>query len=568
MKQRSVWFVAAMVAAVMLAVMATTPPAPGAEADEPTAPSFARAFAHVERIAAQPHVTGSAANAEVRDYLVGELEAMGLAVETVSGTLDEAGQAKLDYWRAENSQERTEFVNVIGILPGADPSLPAVALMAHYDSVWGSPGASDDAAGVASILEAVRAITAAGPVARDIVVVLTDAEELGLVGARQFFERNPLAGRIGAIVNLEARGGGGVANMFQTSPGNADVARVYADAVEHPTTSSLAAYIYSVLPNDTDLTAALDRGGYAAFNIGFIGRSGLYHSPLSTPENLDRGSLYQMLGQTHALARKLATADTLPQETRNAVFFDVFGLGTLVYAAWLGWIMLALGVGGYALAWSRRQRGEGSVVGGLWRMGALLIVGGGLLYGLNIISGAGTGAGYYDRLAAIPKLTGMVLLAVLGLTIALWSRAGTELADRIGAVVPLAVLGIAGQALAPTAAYFIVIPVMLLGLVEVVRALAKDIWGRIAAAIVAALVTGYMLSLGFQVMQGVGPGMPYAAMLPAALGVLSWLPLWPGIAKSRLIATVLLAGALAVALWVRFDPVPPTVAVYSPLKPG
>ena len=433
MKQRVVWFVAAMVVAVVLAVMATTPPAPDTATSNPVEPSTQRAFAHVERIAAQPHPTGSTANAVVRDYLVGELEAMGLSVETVSGTLDEAGQAKLDYWRDKSSETPTEFANVIGVLPGADPTLPAVALMAHYDSVWGSPGASDDAAGVASILETVRAIAAAGPVERDIVVVLTDAEELGLVGARQFFGENPLAERIGAIVNLEARGGGGVASMFQTSPGNAEVARVYARTVDHPSTSSLATYIYSVLPNDTDLSAALDRGGYAAFNIAFIGRSGLYHSPLSTPENLDRGSLNQMLGQTHALALALANAATLPQETGDAVFFDAFGLATIVYSPWVGWVMLVLGIGGYALAWWRRDRTERGFVSGVGRMAALILVGGVLLYGLNLVSGAGTGAGYYDRLAAIPKLTTMALLVVLGLAVALWGRGTTGFAQRSGA---------------------------------------------------------------------------------------------------------------------------------------
>ncbi len=69
-------------------------------------------------------------------------------------------------------------------------------------------------------------------------------------------------------------------------------------------------------------------------------------------------------------------------------------------------------------------------------------------------------------------------------------------------------------------------------------------------------------------MQGVGPSMPYVAALPAALAVLTWLPLWSGIPKARYVAIGLLLAAIAAALWVRFDPVPPTVAVYSPLKPG
>ena len=49
---------------------------------------------------------------------------------------------------------------LVGVLPGQDRSLPPILLMAHYDSVPASPGAADDAAGVAAILESVRAIRA------------------------------------------------------------------------------------------------------------------------------------------------------------------------------------------------------------------------------------------------------------------------------------------------------------------------------------------------------------------------------------------------------------------------
>lgn len=40
--------------------------------------SAERAFEHVQRIATQPHPVGSAANAQVRDYLVGQLRRLGL----------------------------------------------------------------------------------------------------------------------------------------------------------------------------------------------------------------------------------------------------------------------------------------------------------------------------------------------------------------------------------------------------------------------------------------------------------------------------------------------------------
>ncbi|UIP05864.1 M20/M25/M40 family metallo-hydrolase [Erythrobacter sp. SDW2] len=563
------WLAGALVVALLLAIVGTTPPQEHATpSGNPAEPESNRAYGHIRQIAKQPHPTGSAANAEVRAYLVGELERMGLTVETSTGTIDRRAQDKLDHWDGEKSAALTEFVNIIGVLPGTVRSLPAVALMAHYDSVWGSPGAADDATGVAVILEAVRAIAASGPQRRDIVVILTDAEELGLNGARDFYANHPLAARIGAIVNVEARGGGGISSMFQTSPGNAEVARLYAREVSHPAATSLSAFIYSVLPNDTDLSPALERGGYAAWNIAFIGRSGLYHSPLSIPENVDRGSIYQMLSQTHELAAALAEARSLPAQSHDAVFFDVFGQFVLVYAPAWGWVMLALGAIGYGIAWGRRRERAGSIAGGAARMAGLLIGGGILLYLLNLLSGAGTGAGYYDRLAAIPKLTGMVLLALTGVAIVAFGARRGGFATRVGAVLPLAAIAIALQAYAPPAAFFIVIPLMLAGLVEMVRSFRKPLLSRASAALVAAVMTGFLLTLGFFAMQGVGPSMPWVTAILMALAMLTWLPLWQAVPKWRIVAGTLLLAASGMALFIRFDPVPPTVAVYSPLKPG
>lgn len=569
MGKRWGWLGAAWLVALVLAVVATTPPQPVATpSGNPVVPAANRAFAHIERIAAAPHPTGSPANAKVRAYLAAELEKMGLAVETATGKIDDRAQKKLDHWDGEPSAERTQFVNVIGVLPGSRRDAKAVALMAHYDSVWGSPGAADDATGVAVILETVRALAAEGQQNRDIVVILTDAEELGLNGARDFFANHPLADHFGAVINVEARGGGGIASMFQTSPGNAEVARLYAREVSHPATSSLSAFLYSVLPNDTDLSPALERGGYAAYNIAFIGRSGLYHSPLATPENLDRGSLYQMLGQVHELTDALVSSKSPPAETRDAVFFDLYGQFVVVYAPWWGWVMLLAGAATYATAWVRRRNRSGSVTGGAVRMIGLLVAAGAALYLLNWLSGAGAGAGYYDRLAAIPKLTGMALMALAGIAVGAFGARRGGFATRVGAAIPLALLAVALQGFAPTAAYFLVIPVMLAGVGEAMRTTGHRLVAQAVSLLIASLVTGYLLALGYQAMQGVGPTMPWVTSVLMGLAMLVWLPLWQAIPKWRVVAGALLLGSTGMALFIRFDPVPPTVAVYEPLKPG
>ncbi|HUD29539.1 MAG TPA: M28 family peptidase, partial [Novosphingobium sp.] len=257
-------FVAASVLAIVLAVLGSTPPAPRPASASPADFSAERAMADVERIGRAPHPSASGEHAVVRGYLVQRLESMGLIVRTQESVFPNEMR---DWFNRHNRTDAATIplTNIVGLLPGREPALPAVALMAHYDGVPGSPAAADDGAGVASILETVRALSLDRERRRDIIVILTDGEEAGLTGAKLFFAKAPERRRIGAIVNLEARGGGGKANLFQTSAMNGEVARLWASAVPHPAGSSLATFIYSVLPNDTDLTMALPHG-YAAWN--------------------------------------------------------------------------------------------------------------------------------------------------------------------------------------------------------------------------------------------------------------------------------------------------------------
>ncbi len=545
-----------VVAAIGLAVLGTTPPEPVAASAPAGEFAAARAMADVQHIAAKPHATGTAENAEVRAYLVQRLKAMGLELREVEAPLPERSIERMKGW-SRGTHAPTRMVNVIGVLPGKNRSLPTLALMAHHDTVWGSPGAADDTAGVATILEAVRAIKARGQPSRDLAVVITDAEELGLSGAEAFFASDPLAKRIGMIVNMEARGGGGRTTLFETSPGNGEAVKLYADAVSKPGASSLAAFIYSVLPNDTDLSVSL-RSELPGYNFAFIGRSGLYHSPLATPERLDQGALQDMGAQVLALTDRLVRANDLPARTADVVFFDFFSLFMVVYPAWLGWVMLgAIGIGlGLAI---RGCRGK-QVAEGAARM-LLLLVGTGLaLFLLNLLSGAGKGANYYDRLAAIPKLEVMAAATCIGFFLLLF-RIEQLKARQIGAFLPLLALGVAAQALAPVAAYVVLIPLLLVA----VSLNLKSITGFWFAGLTAALVLGHELYLGHFVMQGVGPTMPFAVVLPLALASLAVMPVWPGLNKSigRRAAFAALTVALLVALWVRFDPLADTVAVYS-----
>ena len=122
-------------------------------------------------------------------------------------------------------------------------------LCAHYDSVPEGPGASDDAAGVAVVLETLRALKAGPPLDRDVIALFTDGEESGCLGARVFVDEHPWAGDVGIVLNFDARGNSGPSIMFETSDGNGWLIRKYAQAAQQPLATSVSMDVYKIMPN-------------------------------------------------------------------------------------------------------------------------------------------------------------------------------------------------------------------------------------------------------------------------------------------------------------------------------
>ena len=560
------WWAAviALAGAVILAIVATTPPGP-VPADAPTTLfSAIRAMTDVRVIGRAPHPTGSAEDAQVRAYLVARLKGMGLEVATATGTMSTAAKKRLDGW-SKAVAPAPPLTNIIAILPGRDRAQPAVLLMAHHDSVWGSPAAADDGAGVASVLETIRAIKAGGQPRRDVMVLLTDGEELGLEGAKAFFATDSRRAHVGVIVNLETRGGGGRASMFETGSDNGAMMDLFGQAVRRPVATSLSVFIYKKLPNSTDLTVA-KKLGYPGFNFAFIGRAGLYHSPLATPDALDQGALQDMGRQTLDLTRALADAPVLPGRAADRTFFDAYGLFFVSYPAALGWAFLGIGGLGYgAAAWRRATIGE--VAKGTGMLLALIVIAMAWLYLVNMVSiGFGANNHYYDRLAAIPRLQVQALLVCLAtfLTIRHWLPSGVG--SIAGAAIPLLALGVVMQALAPTASYPFAMPLMLGGMALAIDRYAGRSVGIAATIVAATLGVGYMLGFGFFLLQAVGPGMPMVAAIPLAISAVLLLPLMPEPRRALTMVAALLVVATGIALWILLDPVAPSVAVYSDVK--
>src|SRR5919112_5828262 len=240
-KHRWIGVVVALVLGALSAVslLALEPPDPLPASARANEFSAERAFSHVEQIAERPHPVGSPANAEVRAYLVGQLEDLG-----PRPTVQQATSART----MEGTASIARVHNIHARIPGSSPT-GHVVLVAHYDSVPRGPGAADDGAGVAAILEIARAITSGSPPRNDIDVVLTDAEEPGLLGAQAFVDAGRLNPQRSVVLNLEARGTSGPAIMFESSSHNASIIPALANA-QRPIGASGWEACYQLLPND------------------------------------------------------------------------------------------------------------------------------------------------------------------------------------------------------------------------------------------------------------------------------------------------------------------------------
>jgi Iap family predicted aminopeptidase len=99
--------------------------------------------------------------------------------------------------------ERTS-ANLIAEIPGTDPDAPKVVVGAHYDSQLDSPGAADNATGLAALLAMARGWVGERP-RRTIALVAFGVEETGSWGAAAYATRHAEEG-IEAMVNLDALG--------------------------------------------------------------------------------------------------------------------------------------------------------------------------------------------------------------------------------------------------------------------------------------------------------------------------------------------------------------------------
>lgn len=430
--------------------------------------------------AARPHPADTPPNDVVRDRLLAHLSAMGLDPQVRDAMACNA----IEKARGVSCARVRNVVVTIG--PSAGRHL---LLNAHYDSSTAGPGAGDDGAGVATLLE-VASILKGEPLRRPVTFLFNEGEELGLVGARAFLQRDPLAARVDSLINLEARGTTGPVNMFETSRPNGAAIRAYSRAVKRPVASSLATDVYRQLPNYTDVNSFAKRG-WTTLNLAMTGNETRYHSAGDDLHALDVRSLQHMGDQALGLARELANG--VPEAGAQRIFMDLLGVELITLPQSVGLVVLAGLVAGFAwIAWRRQSLGWP-----LLTMLATLLIGTAVAWLGETIVGLVRPGMFWRAYPLGTHLAVYASMTAVGL-IALRTIGGKIETERLRTAYWLLFLliGVAVAPIAPGGIIYFLLPPLVLLPAMLARRSARDAerWAALAAIALLFLTYGIMLA--------------------------------------------------------------------------
>jgi len=269
--------------------------------------SSERAMAHLPVLASAPHPEGSPAQAKVQNYLVQELNALGLEVEI---------------------QETARPENVVARLRGSAPS-GAIVVLAHYDSVGSSPGAADNGSAVAALLEIVRAL-AAGPALRnDVIALFDDGEEYPdtFGGTKAFVRYHPWMSDVRVAIGMDTAVRGFI-STDDTGSENGWLVQAMARAYPGGAWSSVSGGgNYDSLPFRLAGIQVLELED----NYPFYQQ----HTSGDVPEIVNPGSVQQLGEQVLAVTRELGNLDLAVTKGPQQAYVSLPLIGLLHYPqAW------------------------------------------------------------------------------------------------------------------------------------------------------------------------------------------------------------------------------------------
>ncbi|KAJ3291758.1 hypothetical protein HK104_005826 [Borealophlyctis nickersoniae] len=239
------------------------------------------------------------------------------------------GSHRFDMMHETVIKAYSNVTNVVARLScGPTCNQNAILLNSHYDSTIVSPGAADDGAGVAVMLEMVRILSMRKrPLKNAVIFLWNGAEESLNDAAHGFITKHKWKDTVRAVLNMEAMGNGGQEILFQAN--SKEMIEAYS-RVPHPHGNVLSNDIFrsGLILSETDYRQFVQHGKVAALDMAYYQNSYLYHTMLDVEETLQKGSLQHFGDNAWSILEYLLTESDLANIDRDSdiIFFDLFGL--------------------------------------------------------------------------------------------------------------------------------------------------------------------------------------------------------------------------------------------------
>jgi hypothetical protein len=260
---------------------------------------------------------GTAGSIRAQDYIIDRLDDVAVGIDPSKEGADAF---------------RVPFAggtNVIGVIPGRDLADQFVVVGAHYDHLGSCRtadaadticnGATDNAAGVAALLNMAERLAKGHGPRRSVVLALWDREEDGLLGSRAYVANPPVPlARTVAYVNFDIQGANISPSLQRTT---------FAVGAETGGETLRAAVERAAAPGPLDtiqLSSIFGQGrsDYITFigagvpTVFFSDSTGpCYHTAQDEADIVDYGKLRRQMGTALRLTRDLADTDEPPTFT-------------------------------------------------------------------------------------------------------------------------------------------------------------------------------------------------------------------------------------------------------------
>lgn len=320
--------------------------------------SEGRAMEHVLRLSKDIgyRQEGTTGLLEAGDYLRQQIQKLkAKASSDISFEVEDSvasGSFHLHFLQRSMTMAYQNVTNIavrIAQADASDPERAAVLVNGHYDSSLGSQGAADCASCVATMLETLRqVIDSKWPLPCPLIFLFNSGEETFSKAAHGFFANSKWSPSIGALINLEATGAA-LPDMVVQTGAEAWPMEAYAAAAVHPMATVVAQDVFPLVPGDTDFRIwAHDFDDVPGIDIVYILNAYVYHTPLDSPENLQKGALQargdnllpliSAFGASPQLKTRLQRTNSKWSESIDAtpIYFDLFGKYMVYYPRAIG----------------------------------------------------------------------------------------------------------------------------------------------------------------------------------------------------------------------------------------